>query len=335
VTDETLASFPSPGIVALEATDGSIAWTTSLDRDGWVEVVAGRDRALVHYMDGEPPRTEVIDLDSGAVMHAHDQDVTPIDGGWLRGGLDEGTSWDLLADDGGLRTTVRSDARPLMVTGPDEEFVVALDGTDLVATTMDGALVWTIPLPGTEPIPATEVDVALALTGDGMVLAGAYRSSDNEVGRLEDYVATLVSATGTPTPLDSPVVMELAAQSGLTTITVDGTPLLACSRHPSSGSDACPADLALVGLDGGITAQVDDVAIQASLVAPLPHFGLATRPGLVVREDDVLRLRQWGDLAQVWEVGLPAVGADLLIAPTRDGMAIGTPGAAPGITWLS
>ncbi len=332
---EAGGAMDSSGIVALDAVDGSTAWRHPIQRASRVQVLTERDRAVVHYVDAARPRTEVIDLASGRVVLSDDSHLIAIPGGWLREHPDQDGAWEVLTDDGTVRTTVVSDTAPVVRTSQRGDIVIASVGTSVTATTIDGIQVWTATLPGTDPIPATDVDVDFAPVGDDMVLAGAYRASDNAVGRLEEYTTSVVSATGQVTPLDSEVVAGLARQVGLTSILVDGRPLLACASGPTSASTACPAALALVQLDGTVVARVDGVVIEPELLAPLPHFGLVTAAGIIVSEDDVLRLRRWPDLTSVWEVQLPPDAGEFLVTPTDDGLAIAHDGAQPGITWLS
>ena len=371
--DWASAAAPTAGIVALSPDDGTVAWTRILPDPAQVRVFPDRGRATIRTVDwartsddaaGERGDT-VVDLADGEVVFQAAGPLVPRDGGWF--GLDlerMPREWAVLDDDGATVLRIASESAPVMLGdvvvttrpttdpgAPDTQAPDAdpdadpdaptadgtMDGasTTVTATALTGDVAWQATLPGTDPIPATDVYVAVGDIGDGTLLAGAYRQSDNEVGRLQDYVTSRIFPDGRIEELADELLRDRALEMGVTTITVDGTAVLACAADPGNPSAACPASLALFDLDGTVTARVDDLVLLDGLAGGIALPGIATAAGLVVAEPDALRLRGWDDLAPVWQVELPSGLREPVVATSGTGVVVGLQGPSPSITWLS
>lgn len=350
LTANPSAGFFSTSMTALDATDGSVIWSQSDERGGWFQIFEDRGQALWDWGNGTSPQAQVLELATGTTV-VIDSDMAVVAGGWVRRDpdKDEGgeTHWDVLDHDATIRGTTTSDIPPAVLpgtdTGPDDDLLITLHGTDLVATSSRDTVVWSTAIPGAQPITATNVDVAIMMLGPDRILVGAFRTSENEVGRLERFETSVVAANGGIEHLDSPVVGDLALRFGFTILTIDGELRLACVRtadervEMSGDADpSCPNDLALVQLDGSEAVGIDDVTPRRNVVAPPPGFALTTQPGMITNEiDNVLRLRAWDDLQPVWEIDLPRAASSFIVTTTEDGVAIGQDGPEPGVTWLS
>ena len=339
-SDPSRRGVPTAAILALDAGDGSVAWSRLLPSPGVVGLYPDRQRATIRTVDSRQTADPdalglgevVVDLADGEVVFVAEGTLVPRDGGWFSVDLDPGAAqrWAVVDEDGTITMRVASDAAPAMLG----EFVVTTEGTTITATTPTGNPAWDAVLPGTGTVPATEVFVALGAVGDDTLVAGAYRTSDNEVGRLQDYVTSRVFRDGRIEELDDDFVRQHALDTGITMITVDGAPLLACAARADDPGSSCPAPLALVDLDGTVTARVDDVVVLRGPADGIPLPGMATTRGLVVVEPDALRLRSWVDLAPLWEIEVPP-SQETMIATSGTGVAVGLAGGTPSVTWLS
>lgn len=326
------------GILAVDAGDGSVAWSRLLPSPGVVALYPDRQRATIRTVDSRQTADPdalglgevVVDLADGEVMFIAEGTLVPRDGGWFSFDPEATRRWAVVDEDGTITMRVASEAAPTMLG----ELIVTAQGTTITATTPSGDPAWEAVLPGTDTVPATEVFVSLGEAGDGTLVAGAYRTSDNEVGRLQDYVTSRVFPDGRTEELDSDIVRQHALDTGLTMITVDGAPLLACAARIGDPGASCPASLALVDLDGTVAARVDDVVVLRGPADGIPLPGTATTRGLVVVEPDALRLRSWVDLAPLWEIEVPP-SQETVIATSGTGVAVGLAGATPSVTWLS
>jgi outer membrane protein assembly factor BamB len=354
--DWATATTLTAGIVALEPQDGTVAWTRILPSPAEIRVFPERGRATIRTVDwarsgaarAEGSGDMVVELADGEDAFVAAGPLVAREGGWFsldlepEGGL---RTWAVLAPDGTTELQLPSMSTPVMLddlvvtTTPAAEPGAATPptrvATTVTATTVAGDVAWETPLPGTDPVPATDVYVAVDDIGDGTLLAGAYRQSDNEVGRLQDYVTSRIFPDGRIEELDDRLLRDRALQLGVTTITVDGRAMLACAAEYGNPGTTCPASLALFDLDGTVAASVEDVVIVGGLTSGIALPGMATTAGLVVAEPDALRLRGWADLAPAWQVDLPAGFRAPVVATSDTGVVVGLQGPRPSLTWLS
>ena len=153
----------------------------------------------------------------------------------------------------------------------------------------------------------------------------------------------VIDAAGAVSPVDESTLRALADDGALVAVQTDGAARIVCTRDPrfvvAPGEEPpCPADLALLELDGRVAATATvEGGLRRHLVVDWPLGGIATTPGIVVGEPDAIVLRSWDDLAPLWQIGVDGrIAEDITVATSDRGIAVGIGSRHPStVTWMS
>lgn len=340
-------ALPAGDSTGLDANTGEIIWTQDLQLGDPVHV---GDRLLgvgVTEVETEAerppiPTSTVVDLHTGDVALVADGVLFPTNTGWASYDWSpDGTLTTTMLNPQGHPTTIATDGPPVIL---DAMVITATDAT-VVAHDLDGRAMWEVAV--TDPTTASneasgdvETFTELRALDETEVLATTHRTS--ETAGLVGLDFHRVDVDGAATPIDSPPLQRIVDAGSLVTIDQDDQSRVLCvtdpAVHTNSNTPACPGDVAVLDMEGNVTAQIDvDGGLETHLSVNPRLGGIATHPGLIVAEPRSIALRSWGNLEPLWriEVNDRTPGA-IAVATSERGVAVGTSWPIPStVTWLS
>lgn len=336
--------------LALEAASGQPAWERPPmavadlpSRTSRRAHPPGR-RSVTTTFGDTPGPSEVVDLDTGEVVFRSDG-VAHLLGGdtWLSQTLDEDRPAFTLRDPDGTprtRLSIEAGVSTMSIIGDDGSgaepgFLVVGTRDELQARDFDGGELWSLPL---ADVDATGSQANVWQLGDGRALVAMVEWRDEpEIRHVVMATRDGATALADSGLVDVPGVTEHPAVLGF------GEPRLLCSQR-SSNETGCPAELALLSVDGQVRATSDE-PVEAFLGGPSRTEGHATQAGTLrlerPRDDRQLVLRDWQTLDATWRLDISTLGwtPDLLVSTSERGIALGSsrPGteSGPVVTWAS